>query len=128
MAYNILIASVDRTADVVSQSVVVEDVANDEQNNCSFDLVDLSETGIPSTDDEIIITLADDTISGNSALRIIARAPNNEQHGRMREKMLPGKNQLAITESVKKDAKPLENEALKTAILKIGDTAQITET
>src|SRR3990167_4924221 len=62
MAYNITIDGVDRTADITSQSVVVEDVANDEQNNCSFNLIDLSETGIPATDDEVIITLADATI------------------------------------------------------------------
>lgn len=62
MAYNVSIAGVDRTADVRSQSITVEDIVNDQQNNLSFELVDLSENGIPETDDEVIITLADDTI------------------------------------------------------------------
>lgn len=62
MAYNITIAGLDRTADVISQSIVVEDVINDKANTCSFKVVDLSGQGVPATDDEVIITLADDTI------------------------------------------------------------------
>lgn len=62
MAYSILIAGTDRTGDIISSSVVVEDNINDKINNCSFQLMDLSGIGVPVTDDEVIITLADDTI------------------------------------------------------------------
>lgn len=61
MPYSITIAGVDRTTDVISQSVVVEDVVNDKVNSCSFTLIDRSGSGIPATDDEVIITLADAT-------------------------------------------------------------------
>lgn len=61
MAYSIVIDGVDRTGDVIAQSVVVEDVINDKQNTCSFELIDLSGSGIPSTDDEVVITLANDS-------------------------------------------------------------------
>lgn len=62
MAYSITIAGVDRTDDVISQTVVVEDVVNDKANTCTFSLIDRGADGIPATDDEVIITLADDTI------------------------------------------------------------------
>lgn len=59
--YSIVIAGVDRTGDVINQSIVVEDNLNDKTNTCTFKLVDISGDGAPVTDDEIIITLADDT-------------------------------------------------------------------
>ena len=62
MAYSITIAGVDRTADVINQSIVVEDAINDKANTCQFKLIDRDAVGAPNTDDEIIITLADDTI------------------------------------------------------------------
>lgn len=62
MAYEISIAGVDRTDDVINQSVVVEDIINDQVNTCSFSLINLNGTGVPATDDEVIITLPDDTI------------------------------------------------------------------
>lgn len=61
MSYNITIAGIDRTSDVIAQSIVIDDVVNDKVNTCSFTLIDRSESGIPATDDEVIITLADDT-------------------------------------------------------------------
>ena len=62
MAYSLTIAGIDRTDDVVASSVVVEDVINDKANTCSFTLFDRGGDGTPATDDEVIITLADDTI------------------------------------------------------------------
>jgi hypothetical protein len=57
MAYNVTIAGVDRTTDVIQASVVVEDIINDQQNTCTFSLIDLSGSGIPDTDDEVVITM-----------------------------------------------------------------------
>jgi len=59
----IVIDSLDRTTDVLSQSLVIEDIINDQQNTCSFSLIDRSGNGIPDTDDEIIIT----DLDGNKA-------------------------------------------------------------
>lgn len=56
MAYNVTINGVDRTTDVLSQSIVIEDVINDKTNTCSFKLVNNSGNGIPSNDTEIVIT------------------------------------------------------------------------
>lgn len=61
MAYSITIAGVDRTADVINRSIVVEDTANDKASTCTFKMIDVSNTGAPATDDEIVITLADST-------------------------------------------------------------------
>ena len=62
MAYNISIAGIDRTDDVIASSVVVEDVINDKANTCSFRMFNRGGDGTPATDDEVVITLADDTI------------------------------------------------------------------
>lgn len=62
MTYSITIAGVDRTADVINESVIVEDEINDKANTCSLSLIDRSGLGTPATDDEIVITLADGTI------------------------------------------------------------------
>lgn len=62
MAYSIYINDIDRTGDVLNTSPSIEDVVNDKQNTCSLSLVDRSGNGIPTTDQEIVITLADDTI------------------------------------------------------------------
>lgn len=62
MAYNISIAGVDRTSDVLNNTLVIEDTLNDQQNVCAFTLIDLSSSGIPDNEDEIVITLDDDTI------------------------------------------------------------------
>lgn len=59
----IVINSVDRTTDVLSQSLAIEDIINDQQNTCSFSLIDRSGNGTPSTDEEIIIT----DLDGNKA-------------------------------------------------------------
>lgn len=61
MAYSILINNVERSTDVLTESITVEDAINDKQNICTLDLVNLSGNGIPDTGEEIIITLADDT-------------------------------------------------------------------
>ena len=59
--YNVSIAGIDRTADIMNGSLTIQDILNDQQNTCSFDLMDLSGNGIPSGDQEIIITLNDGT-------------------------------------------------------------------
>lgn len=61
MAYNITINGIDRTADVLSSTLVIEDIINDQQNTCGFSLIDLSGNGIPDNEDEITITLDDAT-------------------------------------------------------------------
>lgn len=61
MAYNVTIGGTDRTSDIISQSIVVEDIINDRQNVCKFRLMNRSGVGIPATDTEVIITLDDGT-------------------------------------------------------------------
>lgn len=61
-SYNVTIDGVDRTADILNQTIHIDDVVNDQQNTCTFSLIDLSESGIPETDQEITITLNDGTI------------------------------------------------------------------
>ena len=55
--YNVTVGGINRITDIRAESIVVEDVVNDKQNICQLDLIDLSNQGIPATDDEIIITL-----------------------------------------------------------------------
>lgn len=62
MAYNISIADIDRTTDVLASTLLVEDAITDKTNTCQFAILDRSGNGIPQTDDEIIITMDDDTI------------------------------------------------------------------
>lgn len=59
--YNVTIAGIDRTADILADTLTIEDVINDQTNTCSFAMVDLSLNGIPETDDEVVITLNDGT-------------------------------------------------------------------
>lgn len=59
--YSVYIAGVDRSGDVVNQSIYIEDAINDKQNTCSFGLFDLSGLGIPATDAEVSIILPDNT-------------------------------------------------------------------
>ena len=63
MAYSITIAGVDRTTDVIAQSVSIEDIVNDQVNTCSLALVNRNAVGVPDVEDEIIITNSDDTIA-----------------------------------------------------------------
>lgn len=58
----ITINGIDRTMDIINQSIKIEDAINDKQNSCSFALVNRSGNGIPDTDDEIIITNLDGEI------------------------------------------------------------------
>jgi len=60
--YNVTINSVDRTADVIHQTIIIEDIINDLQNACRLSLMDLSGGGIPGPDEEITITLDDGTV------------------------------------------------------------------
>ena len=62
MSYSVVIDSVDRTDDVINRSIKIEDVINDKLNQCKFKLIDRSGNGIPSPDEEIVITLADSTV------------------------------------------------------------------
>lgn len=56
MAYQILINNIDRTKDVLFQTVQIDDTLNDQVDTCSLQLVDRTGNGIPSNDQEIIIT------------------------------------------------------------------------
>lgn len=57
--YNVTINSVDRTADVIANTLVIDDVLNDQQNTCAFEFMDLTGNGMPEGDQEIVITLND---------------------------------------------------------------------
>lgn len=60
--YSVLINGTDRTTDVINQTISIEDIINDQQNICTFSLIDRSSNGIPSTDQEVIITLDGGTV------------------------------------------------------------------
>lgn len=60
--YSIVIDGVDRTGDVINQSVVIDDVINDQTNTCSFKFHDVSSTGMPEPDQEVVITLSSGVI------------------------------------------------------------------
>jgi hypothetical protein len=62
MGYAITINEVDRTGDVIAGSVHIDDIINDRQNACNFKLMDISESGMPETGQEITITDVDDVI------------------------------------------------------------------
>lgn len=55
--YKITIAGVDRTADIINESITIEDTIDDKQTNCTFTLIDLHSLGVPTTNQEVIITL-----------------------------------------------------------------------
>lgn len=57
--YNVEIDGVDRTGDVINQSLRIDDIINDQVNTCRFAFDDLSGGGIPDNDEEIIITMDD---------------------------------------------------------------------
>lgn len=60
--YNVTIDGVDRTTDILVNTLIISDELNDKQNTCNFTLVDRSGNGFPSNDEEIVITLDDGTI------------------------------------------------------------------
>lgn len=59
--YSIVINGIDRTNDVISNTLVITDQLNDQVNTCDFTIVDHSGNGLPTEDQEIVITLADGT-------------------------------------------------------------------
>lgn len=59
--YEVSVDGVDRTADIIQGSLVIEDIVNDQINTCSFALMDRNSLGFPTTDDEIVITMPDGT-------------------------------------------------------------------
>lgn len=71
MAYSITIAGIDRTTDVDNLTPVIQDVVNEQVNQLDLSLKNRSGNGIPETDDEIIITLADGTrLFGGVVLKV----------------------------------------------------------
>lgn len=73
--YNVTINGIDRTADILNQSITVDDILNDQQNTCNFSLIDRSGNGIPDGDEEITITLDDGTkLFGGYTLRVKYRS------------------------------------------------------
>lgn len=60
--YRILINGLDRTTDVINQSPSIEDIINDQNNTCSFRLIDNTGQGMPSNDQEVQFILDDGTI------------------------------------------------------------------
>ncbi len=59
--YAVVINGVDRTADVIQASITVTDIINDQQDSCTFSMMDINSLGFPVTDQEITITLNDGT-------------------------------------------------------------------
>lgn len=55
--YKVTINGIDRTADIINQTIQITDSINDKQTTCQFTLYDLHSLGIPTTGQEIIITL-----------------------------------------------------------------------
>lgn len=55
--YNVTINNIDRTSDILAETLSTNDVVNDQVNTCGFLLDDRSGNGIPNNDQEIIITL-----------------------------------------------------------------------
>lgn len=55
--YKITIAGVDRTADIINKSITVTDQVTVQQNTMSFQMIDRRNLGVPTTDQEIIVTL-----------------------------------------------------------------------
>lgn len=55
--YATTINGVNRSSDILNETIVVEDVLNDEQNTLTFSLINRSGLGIPQNDQEIIITM-----------------------------------------------------------------------
>jgi hypothetical protein len=71
MAYSISIDGTDRTGDVISGSVKIRDIINDQQNTLNFAITDLSGNGLPSTSDEVIIVdSSGTTLFGGYIIRI----------------------------------------------------------
>lgn len=60
--YKVMINGVDRTADIINRTIVIDDTLNDQQNTCQFILEDRQNLGVPDPDEEIIITLASGVI------------------------------------------------------------------
>lgn len=60
--YNVTIGGIDRTMDVINQTVFIDDTLNDKANTCNFRVIDRNETGAMNTDDEVIITGSDGNI------------------------------------------------------------------
>jgi len=56
MAYSITIAGADRTDSIINRSISISDEARDKPSTLKCRFFDLSESGDPSLDDEIIIT------------------------------------------------------------------------
>src|SRR5437868_6835141 len=59
--YSVTINGVDRTTDIIAKSIVTEANLTDRQDTCHFDLVNRSGLGFPINEQEIIITLSDNT-------------------------------------------------------------------
>lgn len=59
--YNVTINSIDRTTDIKQGSLRINDVINDRVNTCRLILDNISGDGIPSADEEIVITSNDGT-------------------------------------------------------------------
>ena len=60
--YNVTIAGVNRTDEIMANTLVITDEIDNQVNTCKFIFDDLSDTGLPSNDDEITITLDDGTV------------------------------------------------------------------
>lgn len=81
--YNVTINAIDRTKDILANSIVIEDAINDQSNILNFSLIDRSGNGMPSTDQEITITLNSGTkIFGGYILSVnLTKLPNGVVQG-----------------------------------------------
>lgn len=71
MAYRVLIEGIERTSDILSDSIVADDIVNDQTNSLSFAMINRSMLGFPEEDDDIQIILDDDSkLFGGMVLRV----------------------------------------------------------
>lgn len=59
--YEVSIAGLDRTGDILNATISIDDNVNDVANTLSLKMIDRSGQGVPQTDDEITVQLADTT-------------------------------------------------------------------
>lgn len=62
--YSITIGGVDRTLDIINQSIIVDDTINDKINTCKFELINRSGSATISAGDEVRITTEHGVIFG----------------------------------------------------------------
>ena len=76
--YQIIIGGLDRTADVLAQTLKITDEINEKVNSCAFRMVDLSALGAPADEVEVIIIKDSVRIFGGYATNV---SPGRQKAG-----------------------------------------------